>query len=276
MSQRGRGSQTGGDDPEDLDAADHPDDHALLPPATGRPIEPYDPYRPRGENLPRLSGRGSSDLFAPPPRRPVRPGGSDPFLPDDDPLNSEAWDIEYDAVDLIEDDGEDAPEPPPAPARARRATPASRKEPTRAAASQPGRRARSRPEPSRPAIARPAVTIGMPRVVTTSPLASDSTALILLGIGLVSVLVMALLLAVRLGGLPDTIVLHLNAAGMPDRWGAPSVLWRLPIMSLFMTVMFSVVAWFLYPIDRFGARFALAAAVVAQLVAWVAVIQHLA
>jgi hypothetical protein len=37
-----------------------------------------------------------------------------------------------------------------------------------------------------------------------------------------------------------------------------------------------VVAWFLHPIDRFAARFALAAAVVAQLIAWVAVLQHLA
>ena len=47
-------------------------------------------------------------------------------------------------------------------------------------------------------------------------------------------------------------------------------------MSLFITVMFLVVAWFVHPIDRFAARFALAAALVAQVVAWVAVIQHLA
>lgn len=276
MSQRGRGSRTGGEDPDDLDAADHPAEHPLLPPASGRPIEPYDPYRPRSESLPRLSGRGSSDLFGPPPRRPVRPGGSDPFLPDDDPLNAEAWDVEFDAVEVVEDDVEEEPEASPAPARARRPAAAPRKEQERNAAAKPGRRARSRAEPSRPAISRPAVTIGMPRVVTSSPLATDSTALILLGIGLVSVLVMALVLAVRLGGLPETIVLHLNAAGIPDRWGSPRVLWRLPVMSLFITVMFSVVAWFLYPIERFGARFALAAAVVAQLIAWVAVIQHLA
>jgi hypothetical protein len=37
-----------------------------------------------------------------------------------------------------------------------------------------------------------------------------------------------------------------------------------------------VIAWFLHPIDRFAARFALGAAVVAQLIAWVAVIQHVA
>ena len=49
-----------------------------------------------------------------------------------------------------------------------------------------------------------------------------------------------------------------------------------PLMSLFLTVMFLVVAWFIHPLDRFAARFALGAAIVAQLIAWVAVIQHLA
>jgi hypothetical protein len=85
---------------------------------------------------------------------------------------------------------------------------------------------------------------------------------------------MALLLGVRLGGVPSPAVLHLDAAGNPDRWGPPSVFWRLPLMSFFITVMFSVVAWFLHPLDRFAARFALGAAIVAQLVAWVAIIQH--
>ena len=36
-------------------------------------------------------------------------------------------------------------------------------------------------------------------------------------------------------------------------------------MSLFITIMFLIVAWFLHPIDRFAARFALGAAIVAQL-----------
>jgi hypothetical protein len=46
-------------------------------------------------------------------------------------------------------------------------------------------------------------------------------------------------------------------------------------MSFFITLMFLGVAWFAHPIDRFAARFALGAALVAQLIAWVAVIQHL-
>jgi hypothetical protein len=105
---------------------------------------------------------------------------------------------------------------------------------------------------------------------------ADQAALVLVGINVVSVLAMALLLAARLGGIPSPTVIRLDAAGNPDLWGPPSVLWRLPVMALFITIMFVVVAWFLHPIDRFAARFALGAAVVAHLVAWAAVIQYLA
>jgi hypothetical protein len=114
----------------------------------------------------------------------------------------------------------------------------------------------------------------MPQVVTSSPLVADSTAVALLGLNLVGVLLMSLLVGLRLGGLPSPTVFGLDAAGNPDRWGPPGVLWRLPLMSFFITLLFLVVAWFTHPIDRFAARFALGAAFVAQLIAWVAVIQH--
>ncbi|MDF2761223.1 MAG: hypothetical protein K0S99_3858 [Thermomicrobiales bacterium] len=105
---------------------------------------------------------------------------------------------------------------------------------------------------------------------------ADQKALALIGINAASVLAMALLLATRMGGIPFPTVIRLDAAGNPDLWGPPSVLWRLPAMSLFIAIMFLVVAWFVHPIDRFAARFALGAAIVAQLVAWAAVIQHVA
>jgi hypothetical protein len=116
----------------------------------------------------------------------------------------------------------------------------------------------------------------VPQVVTGSSLAADTTALLLLGINAASFVIMALLLGVRIGGLPSPIVLQLNAAGNPSLWGPPSMLWHLPVMSFFLLVMFVVVAWFLHPADRFAARFALAASLVVQLLAWVAVFQHLA
>jgi hypothetical protein len=116
----------------------------------------------------------------------------------------------------------------------------------------------------------------MPQAVAGSSLVGDQTALALIGINAVSLLLMTLFLGMRIGAIPSPMVLQLDAAGNPDFWGAPSVLWRLPMMSLFITVMFLIVAWFLHPIDRFAARFALGAAVVAQLIAWAAIFQHLA
>jgi len=111
-------------------------------------------------------------------------------------------------------------------------------------------------------------------MITSSPLVADSTALALLGLNLVGVLLMSLLVGLRLGGLPSPTVFGLDAAGNPDRWGPPNLLWRLPLMSFFITLLFLAVAWFAHPIDRFAARFALGAAFVAQLLAWVVVIQH--
>ena len=120
------------------------------------------------------------------------------------------------------------------------------------------------------------MTLTVPRAVSGASLVSDQTMLALLGVNLASIVVMALLLGMRLGGLPATIPLRLDAAGNPALWGPPSVLWRLPLMSLFITAVFLVVAWFVHPVDRFAARFALAAAIVAQAIAWVAVFMHLA
>jgi hypothetical protein len=116
--------------------------------------------------------------------------------------------------------------------------------------------------------------LAVPQLVASSPLLADSTALALLGVNFAGVVLMSLLVGLRIGGLPSLVVFGLDAAGHPDRWGPPNLLWRLPLMSFFITVMFLVIAWFTHPIDRFAARFALGSALVAQLIAWVAVIQH--
>jgi hypothetical protein len=210
------------------------------------------------------------------PRRDL--GREDPFLPDDDPLSSEAWQLELDEV-AGDDDETVLPAVDLVPPRRRSArhhpAPATKRREATGTSGRPARRSRaSGSERARPARTVP--TIVMPQIVTGSPLAADQTALALLAINVVSFLVMTLLLAVRISGIPSPTVLRLDAAGNPDFWGPASVLWRLPLMSLFLTVMFLVVAWFIHPLDRFAARFALGAAIVAQLIAWVAVFQHLA
>ena len=282
MSQHGRGSgpHDGDPDGEETDK-ERSSARSSLPPAAAPPIAPYDPYRPMTGDRPRSPTRNIAADPLEPPSRASRAADDDPFLPADDPLSAEAWQLELDEVPPGRDDEAMLPDVdfdrPAAPRRARRQPPSVRsgREPapgTRKAT----RRSRSSTTSARGRSARPTVTIAMPRVVSGSSLVADQTALALIGINAASVLVMSLLLAVRMGSIPSPVVIRLDAAGNPDLWGVPGVLWRLPAMSLFIAVMFLVIAWFLHPIDRFAARFALAAAIVAQLVAWVAVIQYLA
>lgn len=273
MSQRGRGP--GPEDEPGTEEQDRLGDHSFA-----RPIQPYDPYRKSEE--PRRPSRNiaaDSDAL----HRTSRTRKS-PFLDDDDPLNASAWDldeeVDVDVLDATFDEPYDAdfdeprPAPPPRPRR--------RQVATTGASRGTGRRRSTRRAASEPAAARSPrfpnmqVSIGAPRAVTDASLMADPAALLLLGVNLLSVLIMALLLSIRLGSLPPEIMLRLDAAGNVNLWGPPSVLWRLPLMSFFLTVMFLAVSWFLHPIDRFAARFALGAAIAAQLVAWVAVIQHLA
>jgi hypothetical protein len=271
MSQRGRGP--GPEDDPGTDEQDRPGDYSFA-----RPIQPYDPYR-KSEEPRRPSRNVAADSES--LRRTSRTRKS-PFLDDDDPLNSAAWDldedIEVEALDATFDEPYDADfeeprlAPPPRPRR-RQATTGG----TGTGRRRSTRRATGEAAVTRgPRLPNMQVSIGAPRAVTDASLVADPAALLLLGVNLLSVLIMALLLGIRLGSLPPEILLRLDAAGNPNLWGPPSVLWRLPVMSLFLTVMFLAVAWFLHPIDRFAARFALGAAIAAQLVAWVAVVQHLA
>ena len=282
MSQHGRGSGPHDDDPDGEETdKEQPSRRSSLPPAPAPSIAPYDPYRPMTGDRPRLPTRNIAADPLEPSHRSSRAADDDPFLPADDPLSAEAWQLELDEAPGGGDDEAtlsefdvDAPIPP---RRARRQPSSARsgREPPSGTRRAP-RRSRSSTASGRGRGARPGVTIGMPRVVAGSSLVTDQAALALVGINAASVLVMALLLAVRLGSIPSPAVIRLDAAGNPDLWGPPSVLWRLPAMSLFITIMFLVVAWFLHPIDRFAARFALGAAFVAQVVAWAAVIQYLA
>lgn len=273
MSQRDRGPG-----PADDPGTEEP--QRLADYSFARPIQPYDPYRKSEEpRRPSRNVAADSDAL----RRTSRTRKS-PFLDDDDPLNAAAWDldeeVEVDVFDATYDEPYEAdfeePRPAPPPRQSRRRQAAA------AGSHAPGRRRHARraaaetPVSRRPHLPNVQVSIGAPRAVMDASLVADPVALLLLGVNLLSVLVMALLLGIRLGSLPPEILLRVDAAGNPNLWGPPGVLWRLPLMSFFLTVMLLAVSWFLHPIDRFAARFALGAAIAAQLVAWVAVIQHLA
>lgn len=280
MSQRGRGSGPDDDPDEEGSQQEHAAGSSPLPPAASRPIAPYDPYRSSTGDVSRRSTRNVAADSVERPTRSSRAPDDDPFLPADDPLSAAAWQLELDEALPSGDDEATLPEfdfeAPPAPRRVRRQVSSTRGSRTTSALTTRAPRRRSGAGSTRSRTARPALTMAMPKAVTGSSLVADQIALALIGINAAGILLMTLLLGIRLGAVPSPIVLQLDAAGNPDLWGPPSVLWRLPVMSLFITVMFLVVAWFLHPIDRFAARFALGAAFVAQVIAWAAVFQHLA
>lgn len=210
------------------------------------------------------------------PSRAVVPGRETPagraLPPADDPTDPSAWsdvtDQGWEETDAVPTD----PQPPIA-APLRRGRPAgtardrlrARAE-GRAAGSQAGGAGRTVP---RPTIGVPPVRI--PTFVAGSTLFRDRTALSLLGAGLLGLAAMALLLASRIPNLDPSQVLHLDAAGRPDRWGPPRVLWRIPYLVAMTTLFGFGLAWWISRFDRFAARFVLGAALVVQLVAWVAV-----
>ena len=234
------------------------------PPAAGRdaPADPYldlddlgalDDFDDPGDYA---GGTAFGRQSAPSGRRVIR--DAEP----DDPFDADAWALTGEWDDALDADAVDVSleEPPFQPA----AAPRSR----RPAASRPRRAAERRP---RPAPGLPPVK--MPAFVSQADMATDRSALGLLAVALLSLLLMAVVLGSQLGRLANPAVLHLDAAGIPDRWGPPTVFWRIPLLAGMVTLINLVLAWFLAPRDRFLARFVLAASLVVQLLAWVAVVK---
>lgn len=281
MSQRGRGSGPHNDQPagdRDADNLDLGSGEFAFPPTT-RPIQPYDPYRSASSDPDRRETRNIARSGSEPPRR--TSSTRSPFLDDDDPLNADAWQVDFDDTDIIQRQPDDdllefEPEPAPPP---RERSPRERRTRRAAETAAPPRgvtrRSRERASAATERAPRPSISLTMPQAVSGASLVADPTAMLMLALSVVSIVLMALILGIRLGAMPNPMVLRLDAAGNPNRWGPPSTLWQLPLMSFFLTIMFLVIAWFLHPLDRFASRFALGSVLVAQLIAWAAILQHL-
>lgn len=235
--------------------------------STSFPWLDVDPSSPRsddrgdGESL--VRARRAEPGQSPETRRPPTARGSaTPAAATNDPTDPAAWsEVTEDWAASTDQGWEDhevpVVNPRPAPTRRR----------ARAAVTSRDR------SPSRPAVTVPALRI--PTFVTGSDLVGDRTTLVLLGAGLVSLAAMAIVLATQLPDLAPSLVTHLDPAGMPDRWGPPRVLWRLPLLVGTITLVNLVIAWVASRYDRFAGRFILAAALVAQIIVWVAIFDFL-
>jgi hypothetical protein len=99
--------------------------------------------------------------------------------------------------------------------------------------------------------------------------------LTIVGINLASVVLMALVLAIRIRSVDAWIPIHFNAEGSPDLWGSNATLWRIPLMAGICTVMACLLAWFMLKRDAFAARFSLLSALLIQALGWVGMLRLL-
>ena len=102
----------------------------------------------------------------------------------------------------------------------------------------------------------------------------DRLALILIGAGGISVLLLFSYLTLFLSKLPPRVTLHFNTQGLPDRSGSPARLFILPVAAAAAWVVNSLGGLWLHRTEneRTGAYLLFGATLVAQILVWVAII----
>lgn len=135
----------------------------------------------------------------------------------------------------------------------------------------PPRRA-SRPRPQ-VKFSKPNITI--PEAISNAAILKDTPALTLAGLNILSLMFMIVIVNNRFEVLPPTIFTHVSASGVPEDVQARDAIWRIPLMSGMLILMNLVAAWFFAAIDRFAGRFILAAGLLVQFIAWIALIRYL-
>jgi len=98
-----------------------------------------------------------------------------------------------------------------------------------------------------------------------------SVSLLLLGGALVATMLWFIL--IRFDAVPQTLPLHYNLNGHPDRIGTPREIFYFPLIAALITVANFALAWSVIRFDRFAARLLLGGTCLAQLVAWVALLK---
>lgn len=107
------------------------------------------------------------------------------------------------------------------------------------------------------------------------PAISDRPLTLLVGAALIGLLAMIATVWWGVGGLASPIPWHVNPSGNVDVWASNTALWRIPFGVFMSLVIGLAVGVFLWKRDRFAARFVIASLCLAQIIAWVAVVDQL-
>ncbi len=101
---------------------------------------------------------------------------------------------------------------------------------------------------------------------------NDNIGLSLLGLTVLMNVAMVFFILIRYHSLPQSIVLHWNVNGDPDRIGSAREIWVIPIITALVAIANLILSWSIEKFDRFAARFLLAASCMVEVVAWIALI----
>ncbi len=104
-------------------------------------------------------------------------------------------------------------------------------------------------------------------------LLQDRVAVWLLLAGWALVVAMLWFIVLRYDAVPQTLPLHFNATGQPDRIGTPREIFVLPLITALVAVVNIALAWSVVRFDRFAARLLLSGTCLVQAVAWVALLE---
>lgn len=136
----------------------------------------------------------------------------------------------------------------------------------------PQRRAQ-RPNRARPQRQAPNFTL--PPAIANAAIVKDRMALIMAGVGLLSLIVMVIVVLTQRDSLADVIFTHVNANGEPANLRSSDAIWNLPLIAGMVLLISAIGAWFLARWDQFLPRFLLGGSIGVHFVAWVAVIAYL-
>ncbi len=98
-----------------------------------------------------------------------------------------------------------------------------------------------------------------------------AVSLLLLAGALLAAMVWFILL--RFNAVPQTLPLHYNVTGQPDRIGTPREIFLFPLIAALVAVANLALAWSVVRFDRFAARLLLGGTCLVQTVAWVALLK---
>lgn len=123
---------------------------------------------------------------------------------------------------------------------------------------------------------RPAMpSVRVPHAISEAAVLGDRTTLLLFGLGLVSLVSMAIAVSTGIDSITAMIPTHVSASGVAEDIRTRDAIWRIPLMVGMLGLMAAIASWFIAPLDRFASRVVQAGWLTTSIIAWIALLKYL-